>query len=323
MKLTREILGNYLMIEDLSDSEIQRAFENMGIHAEGISLFQPEIPENRPDLMSFLGLARTLGAALGRQIREPDCPVNESCCGSIFEHADVDTPSESCLRFSARMAVNCRMIPSPDFLQRALRSQGMIPRNCVQDLAAWVSLEYGVPVQVLDARTLPEGSLLIRDAFPSEEAGGIPLPEGFPVFSDENYELLFPVGWQDPDLPPDAAEVLLCSGVYDSAVMSSFSPGYQMDPLATVPALNRLGCLMQRFSLGEILDGIIDSLNYVPQPRYLPFPQNLSAEIAGRLQILGFREEAEGLRVPSFRQDIREHQDLLREIDRLKACTEL
>ena len=42
-----------------------------------------------------------------------------------------------------------------------------------------------------------------------------------------------------------------------------------LDPLNTLPAVNRACELVEMLGAGEVLDGTIDILNYVPQPRVL------------------------------------------------------
>ena len=323
MNITRSILETYLNLTSISDAAIRKALNAMGISARlrQNSVFCLEIPENRPDLLGFLGISRVLGACLGIPVIKPDAEWEDTDSCSIFQYLDVDVPAESCLRLSAKMAVNCHMGSSPEPLRKILQSLGIAPRKNLQDLAAWVTLESGVPVDVWDLRCLRSDGLILRDAFPGEEAAGIPLPAGSPVFSDPDCTARFPAGVTAPDLQEDSTDVVFLCGVFDPSRMEAL-PCHAfhhkaLDPMATVPALERLCHLVQTLGLGEIPEGTLDNLNYVPQPRFLPLPGDLKRKTLEKLQILGFIPAEEGLEIPSFRQDIREEADLSLEIQKL------
>ena len=42
-----------------------------------------------------------------------------------------------------------------------------------------------------------------------------------------------------------------------------------LDPLNTLPAVNRACELVELLGAGEVVDGVIDILNYVPQPHVI------------------------------------------------------
>ena len=99
-----------------------------------------------------------------------------------------------------------------------------------------------------------------------------------------------------------------------------------LDPLNTLPAVNRACELVEMLGAGEVLDGTIDILNYVPQPRILKLePEKINAllgtdidgdEMVSILKKLDFQVEGDQVTVPSWRGDVIGMADLAEEVAR-------
>ena len=99
-----------------------------------------------------------------------------------------------------------------------------------------------------------------------------------------------------------------------------------LDPLNTLPAVNRACELVEMLGAGEVLDGTIDILNYVPQPRVLKLePEKINAllgtdigedEMVSILKKLDFQVEGDQVTVPSWRGDVIGMADLAEEVAR-------
>ena len=99
-----------------------------------------------------------------------------------------------------------------------------------------------------------------------------------------------------------------------------------LDPMNTLPAVDRACELVELLGAGEVLDGVIDILNYVPHPRVLPLePDKINAllgtEISGEemvsiLKKLDFGVEDGMVTVPSWRGDVEAMADLAEEVAR-------
>ena len=315
-----------------------QALNAMGIAAslEGDHILA-EIPENRADLSCLEGLGRTVSAVLGIKFDSLHSLVPGSENGSIYESVDLEVPSEACLRLSAAMATDCNVGPSPEWIKDILNTCGITPVNNFNDIAALVTLETGIPLLILDRSTLPEGSLIVRDAFPGEkihlpDETIITLDAGVPLFSDENCQSLFPAGTQDTDISASCREILILAGVYDPCILRSLGKVLPhtirnfkrnclaLDPMQTIPALNRACYLIFSLSCGKILDGILDNLNYVPQSVILPFSESVSSKTKDFLRTLGFVFRENGLEIPSYRKDILSQKDLQLEMDRIETA---
>jgi phenylalanyl-tRNA synthetase beta chain len=124
--------------------------------AEALGLDDPmieiEVTPNRPDWLGVVGIARDLAAAgLGR-FRQPvidpvagtfDCPVD----------IRIEAP-DACPVFAGRLVRGVRNGPSPDWLQRTLKSVGLRPINALVDITNLISLERARPLHVYDAGKL-------------------------------------------------------------------------------------------------------------------------------------------------------------------------
>ena len=99
-----------------------------------------------------------------------------------------------------------------------------------------------------------------------------------------------------------------------------------IDPMLTVPAVNRACELVELLGAGEVMDGMIDIINYVPAPVTLPLePAKINALLgtdipeADMIEYLR-REEVpvvDGqIQVPSWRPDLRCMADIAEEVAR-------
>jgi len=106
-----------------------------------------------------------------------------------------------------------------------------------------------------------------------------------------------------------------------------------LDPLMTVPAVERACELVELLECGDVLDGIIDIVNYVPQPKTLPLePEkinkllgtNISKEDMIRyLNLLEIPVEDDNILVPSWRPDLNLMADIAEEVGRSYGYNEI
>ena len=99
-----------------------------------------------------------------------------------------------------------------------------------------------------------------------------------------------------------------------------------LDPMNTLPAVNRACELVELLGAGEVVDGVIDILNHVPQPRVLKLEPDringlLGTDIAADemvriLKKLDFAVEGDQVTVPSWRGDVEGMADLAEEVAR-------
>ncbi|MGM9618266.1 MAG: phenylalanine--tRNA ligase subunit beta [Oscillospiraceae bacterium] len=305
-----------------------------------------EITPNRPDCLSVIGLAREAAATFGAELRLHEPVVKGGAEGSLCELLDVETPAaDLCPRYTARMVRNVKIAPSPKWMRERLRSMGVRPINNIVDITNYVMLEYGQPMHAFDYRYVKGGKIVVRRAEDGEELTTLDgnvrrLTSNMLVIADETRAvgLAGIMGGENSEIVDDTVDVVFESANFDGTCIrktalalgmrteasAKFEKG--LDPLNTLPAVNRACELVELLGAGEVLDGVIDILNHVPQPTVLKLePERINAllgteveaeEMRRILRKLDFRVEGDQVTVPSWRGDVQRMADLAEEVAR-------
>ena len=312
-----------------------------------------EITNNRPDCYSIIGLARESAAAFGLPMKHHEPVVKGSEAGSIFEHLDVEVPAEElCNRYSSRMVANVKIGPSPKWLRQRLRANGVRPINNIVDITNYVMLEYGQPMHAFDYRYVGSGKIVVREAEEGETLTTLDgnvriLKPGMLVIADENKPIGLAgiMGGENSEILDDTTTVVFESANFNGTSirqtalalgMRTESSGKfekNLDPMMTVPAVQRACELVEMLECGDVLDGIIDIINYVPQPKELPLEVDkinrlLGTEISKEemvkyLNLLEIPVDGDMIQVPSFRPDLNLMADIAEEVGRSYGYNEI
>jgi len=312
-----------------------------------------EITNNRPDCYSVIGLARESAAAFGMQMKHHEPVVHGSDAGSIFEHLDVEVSAENlCNRYSSRMVANVKIGPSPKWLRQRLRANGVRPINNIVDITNYVMLEYGQPMHAFDYRYVGSGKIIVREAEEGETLTTLDgnvrnLKPGMLVIADENKPIGLAgiMGGENSEIMDDTTTVVFESANFNGTSirqtalalgMRTESSGKfekNLDPMMTVPAVQRACELVELLQCGDVLDGIIDIINYVPQPKELPLEPDKINRLLGTdiskedmvkyLNLLEVEVEGDTIHVPSFRPDLILMADIAEEVGRSYGYNEI
>ena len=312
-----------------------------------------EITNNRPDCYSIIGLARESAAAFGMQMKHHDPVVKGSNAGSIFEKLDVEVPAEElCNRYTARMVANVKIGPSPKWLRQRLRANGVRPINNIVDITNYVMLEYGQPMHAFDYRYVSSGKIVVREADENETLTTLDgnvrkLTPGMLVIADEDRAIGLAgiMGGENSEIVDDTATVVFESANFNgtSIRQTALALGMRtdasgkfeknLDPLMTVPAVNRACELVELLNCGDVLDGIIDIVNYVPQPKTLPLESERINKLLGTdiskedmikyLELLEIPVKDNIIYVPSWRPDLNLMADIAEEVGRSFGYNEI
>lgn len=337
------ILSDDPELMDLTIGEDIRAAVGLDDH-----VVEFEITPNRPDCLSVIGLAREVSATFDKPCYFHQPEVKGGAEGVLPELLDVETPDpELCPRYTARMVRNVKIGPSPKWMRERLRAMGVRPINNIVDITNYVMLEYGQPMHAFDYRYVKGGKIIVRRAEEGEELTTLDgnvrkLTANHLVIADETRAvgLAGIMGGENSEIVADTADVVFESACFDGTCIrkgalslgmrteasAKFEKG--LDPMNTLPAINRACELVELLGAGEVLDGVIDILNYVPQPTLLKVePDKINAllgtDVAENvmytiLQKLGFETTMERgvIKVPSWRGDVKEMADLAEEVAR-------
>ena len=312
-----------------------------------------EITNNRPDCYSIIGLARESAAAFGMEMKHHDPIVKGSDAGSIFDSLDVEVPAENlCNRYSSRMVKNVKIAPSPKWLRQRLRANGVRPINNIVDITNYVMLEYGQPMHAFDYRYVGSGKIVVREAEEGETLTTLDgnvrnLKPGMLVIADENKPIGLAgiMGGENSEILDDTTTVVFESANFNGTSirqtalalgMRTESSGKfekNLDPMMTVPAVQRACELVEMLQCGDVLDGIIDIINYVPEAKTLPLePEKINRllgtdiskeQMVKYLNLLEIPVEGDTILVPSFRPDLNLMADVAEEVGRSFGYNEI
>ncbi len=305
-----------------------------------------EITNNRPDCYSIIGLARESAAAFGMEMKHHEPVVAGSDAGSIFDHLDVEVPAVSlCNRYSSRMVANVKIGPSPKWLRQRLRANGVRPINNIVDITNYVMLEYGQPMHAFDYRYVSSGKIVVREAEEGETLTTLDgtvrnLKTGMLVIADDHKAIGLAgiMGGENSEIMEDTTQVVFESANFNgtSIRQTALALGMRteasgkfeknLDPMMTVPAVQRACELVEMLQCGDVLDGTIDVINYVPEAKTLPLECDKINRLLGTdiskgemvkyLNLLEIPVDGDTVLVPSFRPDLNLMADLAEEVGR-------
>ena len=312
-----------------------------------------EITPNRPDCLSVIGLAREAAATFGGDLKLHAPVVKGGGPGELTELLDVETPDpELCPRYTARMVRNVKIAPSPLWMRKRLRAMGVRPINNIVDITNYVMLEYGQPMHAFDYRYVKGGRIIVRRARDGEELTTLDgslrkLNSNMLVIADEHRAvgLAGIMGGENSEIVDDTVDVVFESANFDGTCIrkgalalgmrteasAKFEKG--LDPMNTLPAVDRACELVELLGAGEVVDGVIDILNHVPQSTVLKLePEKINAllgtdvskdEMTAILTKLDFQVDGDQVTVPSWRGDVEAMADLAEEVARFHGYNKI
>ena len=129
-------------------------------------VFDVNVTPNRQDCMGVRGIARDLAAAGIGTLKPLAVPQVEGSFASPIAIRIED--SSGCPAFFGRAVRGVRNGPSPDWMQRRLKSAGQRPISALVDITNYVMLDLGRPAHAYDIAKL-DGALIARAARDGEK----------------------------------------------------------------------------------------------------------------------------------------------------------
>ncbi|HEV2883432.1 MAG TPA: phenylalanine--tRNA ligase subunit beta [Pyrinomonadaceae bacterium] len=136
---------------------------------EGDSVLDVEVPSNRPDCLSHVGIAREVAVIEKSEVQSPK-PKASQTQGKTGDLAtvEIDDP-DLCPRYAARIVKGVKIGPSPEWLARRLNEIGQRPINNVADITNYVLHELGQPLHAFDLDRLEKQRIVVRRAKSGEK----------------------------------------------------------------------------------------------------------------------------------------------------------
>jgi phenylalanyl-tRNA synthetase beta chain len=315
----------------------------------GDTVFELDVPTNRPDCLNHLGVAREVSAMLGAALRKPRFEVREAGPKAQDTFSISISDPDLCGRYCGRYIAGVKIKPSPDWLKKRLEAVGIRPINNVADVTNYILMELGQPLHSFDADTLQGRKIIVRRAGSGEKVRTLDgvereLNTSILVIADERRAVAIAgiMGGSETEISPSTTNVLLESAYFDALSIrkSSRSLGlateasYRFERGADIEmarfACDRAAAMIQELAGGEIRQGAIDiypahEMPFVTTLRRAriesflgaPLDDALVERIFERLEFKVTRQSTGwSVEVPPFRQDVRREEDLLEEIAR-------
>jgi phenylalanyl-tRNA synthetase beta chain len=166
----RELTGT-----NLSPLELRERLTMVGLAIDAVeereddAVLDVEVPSNRPDCLSHIGIAREVAVIENSAVQSPQFEV-ENTNGKTEELTGVEiSDPELCPRYAAWVIRGVTIAPSPEWLVRRLQSIGQRPINNVADITNLVLHEMGQPLHAFDIAKLTEHRIVVRRAAAGEK----------------------------------------------------------------------------------------------------------------------------------------------------------
>ncbi|MFN8847364.1 MAG: phenylalanine--tRNA ligase subunit beta [Bdellovibrionales bacterium] len=314
-------------------------------------IFELKVTPNRADGLSHYGLAREIGALLGRNLKNqlPDI-LGEKGTSSGPVQVQVGDASLS-PRYMGRYISHVRVQPSPQWLQKRLESVGLKSINNVVDVTNLILMELGQPLHAFDADQIKGNKLIIAraqklEAFTTLDQKSLKLSEDNLTIRDSERPLCLAgvMGGLNSGTTVDTKNVFLEAAYFlpdsvrktsrtfglDSDSSYRFSRG--VDSSLTSFALARATKLIEELASGKASPNYVDIDNRKTDSKKIEVSEKLISQRLGYpaqlskmkdyAQRLHFKIESEKadtlvLVPPSFRFDMNHPMDFVEEYARL------
>ncbi|HEY2963510.1 MAG TPA: phenylalanine--tRNA ligase subunit beta [Pyrinomonadaceae bacterium] len=341
---------------ELSPEELRERLTMVGLAIDAVeqhnsdSVLDVEVPSNRPDCLSHVGVGREVAVIARTQVHLPEIKAFKTARRaeelSSVEIKDADL----CPRYAARLIRGVKIAPSPDWLAKRLETIGQRPINNVADVTNYVLHELGQPLHAFDFQKLSGHRIVVRRAATGEKLttlDGIErtLSDEMLVIADAERPVALAgiMGGEDSEISTTTTDVLIESAYFDPDSVRRTARQLGMDTEASrrfERGADREGVLRAQERcvqlICELAGGVAteDSIDIYPKPlvpRMVSLrPQRVAEltsvsvapdEIVRILTGLGFElleESAEQFvfKVPSWRVDVEQEEDLVEEVTR-------
>jgi phenylalanyl-tRNA synthetase beta chain len=355
MKILLNWLNDYVET-GLSANQIAEILSDLGFPCEGIEpfyddvLIDVEITSNRGDCLSYIGIARELAAATGRELKMPAVELDEMD-KDVTEFAGVDIiEPDLCGRYTARIIENVKIAQSPDWLRKRLEAVDMRSVNNVVDATNYAMMETGQPPHAFDYAKINDGKIIVRKAVAGERLTSIDstqcdLDTNMLVIADTQgpVGIAGVMGGLDTEVSETTSTVLLEDAYFDPVSIRTTSrrlilpseAAFRFERIVDIEmvdwASKRTAQLIAQLAGGKVAKGVVDIYPKKPEQkevslRFSRLSRLLGIDVPGEevvriLSALSFEPQSKDdlivCSVPSWRSDVYREVDLIEEIARV------
>lgn len=309
---------------------------------------------NRADAMGHIGVARDIKAALNfhqkanLSVQWPTVhPLVAS--GNLPIAIEIENQKD-CLRYCGTSMMNVKVAPSPEWLQKALRSVGLNPINNLVDISNFVMRELGTPLHIFDAKVL-KGKVLVRSSEVGESIVTLDQVErklvGTELMITNGEQALCiagVLGGATSGVSNETTEIFIESALFDAVNIrktarlhglntdASFRFERGVDPALTMYALQRCVQLIQELAGGQVGMETFDWQGNIPQDKTISISLSRINQLIGcqidksdviyilkdlDIQISTENGDTLEIQIPAYRVDVTREADVIEEILRI------
>lgn len=357
MKISLSWLNDFLPLNH-STEEIAEALTLAGLEVEKIdtsdedTILEIGLTPNLGHCMSVLGIARELSAILNIPLHPLSLQVDEKGPDSILNKLSLTVANkELCPLFGVRLVHNIQVGPSPEWMQKRLKSAGMRSINNIVDIGNYVMLEYGSPLHMFDYDKLKGGHIQVEpnQTYPvlktlDGEIRELPSQAILVCDGEKPVAIAGIMGSEDSSVSPDTHTLVVEASQFKAESIRKTSKQIHLrtegsqrhekgiDPEGVLRALDRAVILLQECAHGVIAKGMLveREKNFVPQVILLRIPrvnallgttlsQNEITSLLRRLEIIcqPANQDTLSCTIPSYRNDLKIEIDLIEEVGRI------
>ncbi len=318
--------------------------------------FDVEITPNRPDLLSYLGMAREI-AAIGAGKLKPRTSEKIEWPTIASKWRLELLAKEAVPYHTATSLGHLKIAPSPEWLQEKIRATGHRPINNVVDITNFVSWETGQPMHAFDASKLSGDTISIREAKNGEsilllDNKNYSLTSEDLVIADEKgpIDVAGVMGGKNTSVDETSSEIFLVAGWFNPArirktarrLMLSSDASYlferRVDPAGTIAARDRAIQLLQEICGAKILSAPIVEGTPPVMTREISLrtarvekvigvsiaPEKIAQSLSA-LGLTALKSNADSSiwQIPSYRPDLEREIDLIEEIARITGMDQV
>ena len=337
--------GVYIFPEDAGVKPGDDAIAALGLDDTSVEY---EITSNRVDCFSILGMAREAAATFDLPFYPPEVKVECKCPEKTEDYISVSIEDpDLCKRYIARVVKNVKIAPSPKWLQRRLRAQGIRSINNIVDITNYVMEEYGQPMHAFDLDTIAKRQIIVKrakdgDVFKTLDGVERTLDSNVLIICDGEKEVAIGgiMGGENSMVTDSMTTLLFEAACFDGTnirlserrlglrtdAAGKFEKG--LDPNLAEQAINRACQLIEEMGCGEVLQGMVDVYPNPVSAWELPFEPEKMNHLLGLevpveqmlhiFEMLGltYNADTEMLTIPTYRQDLHCMADLAEEVAR-------
>ena len=338
----------------LSPQDLRERLTMVGLAIDAVeshdsdAVLDVEVPSNRPDCLSHVGIAREVTVIGNGRMRMPAGErIKTEGHAESFTSVEIKDP-DLCPRYAARLVRGVKIGPSPDWLAKRLEIIGQRPINNVADITNYVLHELGQPLHAFDFEKLSGQRIVVRRAAPGEKLTTLDgversLSADMLVIADAEKPVALAgiMGGEDSEISAQTKDVLIESAYFNPDSVRQTARQLGMDTEASrrfergadcegvLRAQQRCVELICKIAGGVATEDAIDIYpNPMPKrvvglrPERVPALTSLTVEPNEIMRILtglGFKPVGApytAFYVPSWRIDVKQQEDLVEEVAR-------